>query len=197
MLSTAKWTFIAASLVASATAYAQAKDPAPQETPAPPAAAPATPPAAAPAPPAATPAAPATPPQASAPAGTKAVVVDLSTMDALIGKNVRSATNEDLGRLIDLVVETNGQVRAAIIDFGGVLGVGSRKIAVDWRALDFSGSAKGGPIKLALTRNQVRLSPEYRTGEPIVILEDSGPEAPPVPAAKAAAAPVPAPATAK
>ncbi|WP_246725192.1 PRC-barrel domain-containing protein [Beijerinckia sp. L45] len=112
-------------------------------------------------------------------------MVDLSTMDALIGKTVRSSTGEDLGRLIDLVVETNGQVRAAIIDFGGVLGVGSRKIAVDWRALDFGGSAKGGPIKLALTRNQVRLSPEYRSGEPIVILEDSGPEAP---APKAAAA---------
>lgn len=194
MLSTAKWTLIAASLAASANAYAQTKGPAPEGTTVPQPAAPATPPVATPT----SPAVPATLAQPSPPAGTKAVVVDLSTMDALIGKNVRSATNEDLGHLIDLVVETNGQVRAAIIDFGGVLGVGSRKIAVDWRTLDFSGSAKGGPIKLALTRNQVRLSPEYRAGEPIVILEDSGPEAPqPAPAAKPAAALVPAPTTAK
>lgn len=119
------------------------------------------------------------------PPGTRAVVVDLSTMDTIIGKNVKSATGEDMGHIIDLLVETNGQTRAAIIDFGGVLGVGSRKVAIDWRALDFSHSAKGGYVKLALTRNQVRLSPEYRPGEPIVILEDSEPET----AAKAAPAP--------
>ena len=180
MLSTiAKCTLIVASLGACTIAQAQTKDPAPSPSGT------AAPVAPAPAP---------APPQTSAPAGTKAVVVDLSTMDALIGKNVRSATGEDLGHLIDLVVETNGQVRAAIIDFGGVLGVGSRKIAVDWRALDFAGSAKGGPIKLALTRNQVRLSPEYRAGEPIVILEDSGPE---TPAPKPATTPAPATPTAK
>lgn len=163
----AKWTLIVASLaLGSAIAEAQSKDPLPQASPPP--QAPNTP---SPAPTHAV----ATP--ATAPAGTKAVVVDLSAMDALIGKNVRSSTGEDLGHLIDVIVETNGQVRAAIIDFGGVLGVGSRKIAIDWRALDFSGSAKGGPVKLALTRNQVRLSPEYRAGDPMVILEDSGPEA--------------------
>jgi hypothetical protein len=170
----AKWTLIVIVFASgNAVAEAQSKDPAPSLSPAKPAPAPQVPntPAPVPAPSAAAPAAPRS--------GTKAVVVDLSAMDALIGKNVRSSTGEDLGHLIDVVVETNGQVRAAIIDFGGVLGVGSRKVAIDWRALDFSGSAKGGPVKLALTRNQVRLSPEYRAGEPIVILEDSGPEAPP------------------
>jgi hypothetical protein len=163
----AKWALIVASLaLGSAVAEAQSKDAAPQASPAERAPNTASP----------TPTHPAAMP-ATAPAGTKAVVVDLSAMDSLIGKNVRSSTDEDLGHLIDVIVETNGQVRAAIIDFGGVLGVGSRKIAIDWRALDFSGSAKGGPVKLALTRNQVRLSPEYRAGDPMVILEDSGPEA--------------------
>jgi len=36
-----------------------------------------------------------------------------------------------------VVVDRSGQVRAAVIDFGGFLGVGSRKIAVDWDALSF------------------------------------------------------------
>ena len=42
-----------------------------------------------------------------------------------------------MGRVVDIVVDSAGQVRAAVIDFGGFLGVGSRKIAVDWNALHF------------------------------------------------------------
>ena len=42
-----------------------------------------------------------------------------------------------MGRIVDVLVDRSGQVRAAIIDFGGFLGVGSRKIAVDWNALHF------------------------------------------------------------
>ena len=42
-----------------------------------------------------------------------------------------------MGRIVDVIVDRSGQVRAAIIDFGGFLGVGSRKIAVDWNALHF------------------------------------------------------------
>jgi hypothetical protein len=40
--------------------------------------------------------------------------------------------SEDMGRIVDVIVDRSGQVRAAVIDFGGFLGVGSRKIAVDW-----------------------------------------------------------------
>jgi hypothetical protein len=108
---------------------------------------------------------------APAPAGTPALVVDQQVMDTVNGKKVRSANGEDLGRLIDVMVESNGQVRAAIIDFGGVLGVGSRKVAVDWKALDFKQTAKSGTITLTLTRDQIRTAPEYRPGEPTVILQ--------------------------
>jgi hypothetical protein len=68
-------------------------------------------------------------------------------------------------------------VRAAVIDFGGFLGVGSRKIAVDWSTLHFAGAGKSDQksdqITLDLTRDQVRLTPEYKSGQPIVVL---GPE---------------------
>src|SRR5689334_21435853 len=68
---------------------------------------------------------------------TPAVVVDGSVAETLLGKPVQSAKGEDLGRIVDVVVDRAGMVRAAIIDFGGFLGVGTRKIAVDWRMLRF------------------------------------------------------------
>ena len=138
--------------------------------------APARPPAPAPAP-AASPPSP-----IPAPPGTPALVVDQQTMDTVTGKKVQSATGEDLGRLIDVMVDSTGQVRAAIIDFGGVLGVGSRKVAVEWSALDFKQTAKTGSIILSLTRDQIRTAPEYRPGEPAVILQrPKNPEARPAP----------------
>ena len=66
-------------------------------------------------------------------------------------------------------------MRAAIIDFGGFLGVGSRKIAVTWTALHFVPAAeKRYGIVLELTRDQVKPAPEYKEGKPILVLGASG-----------------------
>ena len=68
------------------------------------------------------------------------------------------------------IVDRTGQVRAAVIDFGGFLGVGSRKIAVDWSALRFPRPGKRGRIALDSTRDQVKAAPEYQEGKPVVVL---------------------------
>ena len=65
----------------------------------------------------------------------------LEQHDAVLGRQVRSIAGEDMGRVVNVVVDQSGQVRAAIIDFGGFLGVGNRKIAVDWNALHFATTA--------------------------------------------------------
>lgn len=89
----------------------------------------------------------------------------------VLGRDVRSPTDEDMGHIVDVIVDRTGTVRAAVIDFGGFLGVGSRKIAVDWNALHFPPPAKpGARITLELTRDQVKAAPEYRDGKPVVVL---------------------------
>ncbi len=66
-------------------------------------------------------------------------------------------------------------MRAAVIDFGGFLGVGSRKIVVDWNALHFGRVAnKSDSITLELTKDQVTAAPEYKEDAPIVVLGASG-----------------------
>src|SRR5262245_59036323 len=123
---------------------------------------------------------PATAPPAAAPPnpspGTPATVLDDQEVSTILGKSVRSSADEDMGRIVDIIVSRDGQVHAAIIDFGGFLGIGTRKIAVDWRALNFAPAAKPGSITLDLTRNQVRLAPEYKRGEPVVVVGAAGAE---------------------
>ena len=92
-------------------------------------------------------------------------------VEGILGRQVLSAADENMGRIVDVLVDRSGLVRAAIIDFGGFLGVGSRKIAVDWNALHFPQPGKpGSRIALELTRDQVKAAPEYQEGKPVVVL---------------------------
>ena len=102
-------------------------------------------------------------------------VLDHQEVQGILGREVRSDANEKMGRIVDVIVDRSGQVRAAIIDFGGFLGVGSRKIAVAWNALRFLPDAKNVErIGLELTRDQVQGAPEYKEDKPIVVLGASG-----------------------
>jgi hypothetical protein len=65
-------------------------------------------------------------------AGVPATVVDGEQLESVLGIEAFSSTGENMGRIVDIIVDRSGQIRAAIIDFGGFLGVGSRKIAVGW-----------------------------------------------------------------
>jgi hypothetical protein len=93
---------------------------------------------------------------------------------SVLGREVRSSANENMGRIVDVVVDREGRVRAAVIDFGGFLGVGSRKIAVDWSALRFDLDPKRDLVTLELTRDQVKATPEYKDKQSVVVLGAAG-----------------------
>jgi hypothetical protein len=84
----------------------------------------------------------------------------------ILGRKVEGRDREDMGRVVDVLVDGTGAPRAAVIDFGGFLGVGSRKIAVDWTLLRFSPRDPDAPITLSLGRDQVQAAPEYQRSEP-------------------------------
>jgi hypothetical protein len=109
------------------------------------------------------------------PATPEITILNKHEVEGILGREVRSTTDENMGRIVDVLVDRAGQVRAAIIDFGGFLGVGSRKIAVDWNALHFPQPGKSGEkIVLELTRDQVKSAPQYQEGKPVVVLGASG-----------------------
>ncbi len=116
---------------------------------------------------------PATPKEQAPPPSV--TIIGPSEAHGVLGKDVRSPADEDMGRIVDVIVDRSGTVRAAVIDFGGFLGVGSRKIVVDWNALHFGRVAnKSESITLELTKEQVMAAPEYKEDTPIVVLGASG-----------------------
>jgi hypothetical protein len=117
------------------------------------------------------------PPPAPKEAAPPASVTIITPREAhgVLGREVRSPADEDMGRIVDVIVDRAGTVRAAVIDFGGFLGVGSRKIVVDWNALHFGRVAdKSDSIFLELTKAQVAAAPEYKEDKRIVVLGAAG-----------------------
>ena len=104
-----------------------------------------------------------------------ATVVDGEQLESVLGIEALSSTGDDMGRIVDIIVDRTGQIRAAIIDFGGFLGVGSRKIAVDWRSLHFD-PKKAGAVVVNLTKDQLRVTPVYKAAEPVVMVGGPGPK---------------------
>ena len=62
-----------------------------------------------------------------------------------------------------------GQVEAAVVEFGGFLGMGTRKIAIEWPALRLETHDKQTIAVLDMTRDQLRAAPEYKPDQPIVV----------------------------
>jgi PRC-barrel domain protein len=108
----------------------------------------------------------------------------------LLGKKVRDAAGQQMGMVVDVLVDGDGQPRAAVIDFGGFLGVGSRKIAVDWRLLQLKQIDATASVLLSLTRADLQTAPEYKppgnTAQNVMVV---GPPPPPAGASTPADAP--------
>jgi hypothetical protein len=81
--------------------------------------------------------------------------------EAILGRQVADADGKDIGRLVDVLVDDSGQPQAAVIDFGGFMGVGNRKVAVHWGTLHFNPATGKHIITLDMTPDQIKAAPEY------------------------------------
>ena len=127
-------------------------------------------------------------PKTEAPAETR-------RLGSVLGIEVRTTREQNVGRIVDLLASRSGQVEAAVIEFGGFLGMGSRKIAIEWSALRLENQGKQTVAILDMTRDQLRAAPEYKPDRPIVV-HKALPSAPPADTAPSPAqspAPLPVP----
>lgn len=84
----------------------------------------------------------------------------------ILGRKVVGPSNEELGRVVNVLVDHLGRARAAVIDFGGFLGVGNRRIAVDWGELVFKPGVPDRQIGLNMTREQIQRAREFKENAP-------------------------------
>jgi len=109
--------------------------------------------------------------QAIADPGTPGIVDQARAreFESLLGREVRTRPDGDSGRIIDLLTDRDGKLQAAVVELGGFLGIGTRKIAIDWGAFTFDRRDQLPLPMLQLSREQLRVAPEYTEREPQVV----------------------------
>ena len=98
----------------------------------------------------------------------------------IVGRRVLGPDGAELGRVVDVLIDANSHPRAAVIDFGGFLGVGTRRIAVDWSDMNFPPTGGPGDVTLDLPADKIRNAPAYTDQtKPAAVVEPSATPASP------------------
>jgi hypothetical protein len=87
-------------------------------------------------------------------------------LDSVLGRDVTPPKGVEAGRIVDVLIDGNGQVHAFVVEFGGFLGIGTRKIAVERAAFRFTDRK----IMVDVSGAQVQAAREYTAGnQPYVV----------------------------
>jgi sporulation protein YlmC with PRC-barrel domain len=93
----------------------------------------------------------------------------------ILGRDVFDSKGENVGQLVDVVVDRDGKPIAGVIDVGGFLGVGTRRVAIAWRLLRFVHDNDGTHVVMDLTFDSAAAAPEFEGPDNALIVIDRPP----------------------
>ncbi len=101
---------------------------------------------------------------ASAPAFIDKQSDDQVLVSNIVGSTVFDTSDNDLGKVNDVVLDKDGKMTAVVIGVGGFLGIGEKNVAVPYDAITKTADKDGNP-KLILNASADALNgaPEYMT----------------------------------
>lgn len=94
----------------------------------------------------------------------------------LMGKRLVGPGGEELGRVVDIIADANGQPLAAVVDVGGFMGLGSRRVALAWGLLRWRPEASFVRLTIDVAPDVVIGAPEFRREDPATIFDPSRPK---------------------
>ena len=80
----------------------------------------------------------------------------------LIGSDLRTSDDEEVGSVSDILIDADGQVVAIIVGVGGFLGIGEKDVAISWDNVTQSGTYDDRQLQIDVTRQDLRAAPEYK-----------------------------------
>lgn len=80
----------------------------------------------------------------------------------LIGAEVSTMGDENVGQVDDLIIDANGQIVAIVVAVGGFLGLGEKSVAIGWDDITKSGNSDELKLRINLTRESLGSAPEIK-----------------------------------
>ncbi|MCD2173380.1 PRC-barrel domain-containing protein [Rhizobium sp. C4] len=88
------------------------------------------------------------------------------TASNIIGATVMDAANASIGKIDDLVLSGQGQVTNYVVDVGGFLGIGSKRVALTPQDVTITADGSGNlQAKTQLTKEALNARPDYTKPE--------------------------------
>ncbi len=94
----------------------------------------------------------------------------------LMGKRLFGPAGEELGRVVDIIADSTGQPVAAVVDVGGFMGIGSRRVAMAWSLLRWKPEATFVRLSIDVAPDVVIGAPEFRREDPATIFDPTRPK---------------------
>ncbi len=80
----------------------------------------------------------------------------------LIGADVKTTGDKNVGSVSDLIINKDGQVLAIVVGVGGFLGMGEKNVAISWDKVTQSGTADKQELRIGESRDALLSAPEYK-----------------------------------
>ncbi len=131
------------------------------------------------------------PPEPEPKAASGPVQTDKLRLYGMMDREVVGPDRNTVGHVIDVLVNEDGRPQAVLVETGGFMGVGDRRIAIGWQDVVVDARNPGGAVHITMTTDQIRAAPAWAAGAPAFVAV--GAPAPPPPAGPPPVAPAPAP----
>jgi hypothetical protein len=81
----------------------------------------------------------------------------------LVGLNIQNTADENIGEIYDIILTDAGAVKAYIVSVGGFLGMGTRYVAIDPKAVALARQdEKNWKATMNANKDQLKAAPEYK-----------------------------------
>jgi sporulation protein YlmC with PRC-barrel domain len=81
----------------------------------------------------------------------------------LVGLNIQNAAGENIGEIYDIILTDTGAVKAYIVSVGGFLGMGTKYVAIDPKAVTLTRQdEKTWKATMNANKDQLKAAPEYK-----------------------------------
>ena len=91
----------------------------------------------------------------------------------LIDRSVIGREKREIGHVIDVLVDAKGEPAALVVDVGGFMGMGNRRIAIAWERFALAGRKPKDALQLPLSDAQVKAAPAYDGSQSVTVVQDS------------------------
>ena len=103
-------------------------------------------------------------------------VLDSKEVQSIVGSEIRSAADEDMGRIVDVLVDGSKARCAPRSSTSAAFSASAaaRSPSTGRRCISSPAANKRYRIVLELTKDQVKPAPEYKEGKPTIVLGAAG-----------------------